>query len=375
MGSTYQSSGRYKGKSGQGTVADPVRLDPTKPQYRADGTQSNWATPPQPYKPASQYSSTAFDPTYMLPQGGTYSAARPNTQQGVLSKPGHYEDWYAANKDRLNAPTQGFGAMKEAADYFRGPNRTAAYADRAGGIFDKPGMAETYASGVLPGLQNKGYTEQLYESGNQGLNTHYDREWEKRRRRLEDTMSAAGVFGSGATARGLFELEAELGSQQARDMAGLATQADTMRGSRLGMGMDIANTGQQAGEGRVKGGADLQNLADASVDRQGRGLLAAGQGMDASEGAQLERAGGAAGKAQDFFEDRETGGLNARMTLADRMGGMVERFSGASNEEQAAIREDIIQTLIAEAGLDRQAAESIAEEWLTAGGNLARTQK
>jgi len=85
-----------------------------------------------------------------------------------------------------------------------------------------------------PQLRENSYSENLYESGNQGLNTFYDREYDKRSRRLQDQMAAMGVFGSGATGRGMYELEGELGAAQARDMASLAGQADQARLGRVG---------------------------------------------------------------------------------------------------------------------------------------------
>lgn len=328
---------------------------------------------------------TPFGPTSGAAQYNNMPASRARPaaattprQPGALSGPGHYERWYEENKGLLGAPTQGQGVLGEAAGYFRQPNRTAGYADRAlapGGYFQTPGYQEGYAARNLPGLEGtKSYAEQLYESGNQGLNTFYDRERDKRQKRLEDQMSAMGVFGSGATARGMFELEAELGAQQARDMAGLAGQADTSRLARHGEARATASAGDQGALDRYSTGAEIGNLADASVDRQGRGLADVGTQLDTAEGRRLERAGRAAESAQSFFENRETGGFDRMRSLAGDKAGLLTRFSEASADEQAAIKRDMIQSLIAEYGIDADAAEQMFEEMLMGAGNLVNAR-
>lgn len=219
-----------------------------------------------------------YTPSGYTPWGPTTGAAAydahtpaakpaPQRQQGLLETPGAYENWFNQHQGELNATSN---------------------------------------------------TENLYQSGNQGLNTWYDRERDKRQKRLEDQMSAMGVFGSGATARGMFELEAELGAQQAKEMADLAYKADMAKGQRL------------------------------------------------------DRAGNAAGGAQDYFQNRVTAPFNASMNLGTRLSGLVQQFSGASADEQAALRGELINTLIAEAGIDRNAAEQMAEDFLSGLGNLYR---
>lgn len=339
-----------------------------------------------------------------------------------------------------------------------------------------------------PELRQNSYSEDLYESGNEGLNTFYDREYDKRQRRLEDQMAAMGVFGSGATARSMFELEGELGAAQARDMAGLANQADQARLGRVGaaqsfaqaagqeevarygLGLDAARSADESVRGnaagltsaataaqnaqldrifksgtlglsadeagrarlqlagdlaknsdtamldRLKTGADIYDLADKSRFAQGAGLSdvgdrLAGQSLDrlrtsgdlglradqeerarldsmfasannldsstlAMEGfnrdtarnldsdyfSRLDRQGAAALNAQTMFENRERYPLQDQMQLAQSMSSMVERAKTASADEQSRIAEQMIQTLIAQAGLSRQVAEQQVQQ-------------
>lgn len=251
-------AGGPQGGQGPGGQYGSSMFDPT---YQAPGMPKPQGQP--------QYGSSWFDPTYMMPGGGTYNSGgqKPAAEPGILTKPGEYENWYDQNKGALNTPS---------------------------------------------------YSEQLYESGNQGLNTWYDRERDKRQKRLEDQMSAMGVFGSGATARGMFELEAELGAQQARDMGDLAGRADTYRGQRL------------------------------------------------------DRAGGAAKEKQDTFQDRETMPLQGYNSLARDLSGLATRYSTATADEQAQIKAEMIQSLIASGQVSAAEAEGMAEAIIQGQGNSMR---
>jgi hypothetical protein len=187
-------------------------------------------------------------------------------------------------------------------------------------------MAEDLASGELPGLRQKGYQEQLYEAGNQGLNQFYGRALERGQKDLENRMSAAGVFGSGATVQAMADLQGNLGAAQARDMAGLAGQADDARIGRLGLAGDLAGQGQR------------------------------------------------------MFEQRERYGINDAMGLAGSQAGIFSSFANRSADEQRELRENVINNLLAQGGIDRAGAEQQAEELMqslgifaTALGNRAPT--
>jgi hypothetical protein len=239
---------------------------------------------------------------------------------------------------QLRAPTEGEGIQREAADFFRGPNLASDYAAGTSAFFKSPTRSGTYADTVtpglqkqgqgetnvydqldenivgaesgyfLPGLRNKSNSETLYESGNEGLNTFYQRESDKRSRELTNRLAATGMFGSGETVRGLEEIGADLGASQARDMADLARQADeAFRGrsgearafstaaggealDRMGMGLEADKVGQ----GRIKLGGDLAGQADVNeLDRVlgGADVMEKGDTSKRLQGEALGRAG------------------------------------------------------------------------------------
>lgn len=349
---------------------------------KAFGSKSQPAAPAAPPMQSGQggptgaprsFGSSTFDPTYMSPQGGTFSAHRPPgatgtqgqnwvtppPQPGVLSSRGTGEQAFDDIKGSLQKPGAGEGMLTAAAGMLQGPNRTAGFADRNGGIFEQPGMAETNAAGALPGLRNKGYTEQLYESGNQGLNTFYDRELQKRSERLNRTMAASGMFGSGAMARSMFELEGDLGAQQARDMADLAVQGDTAMRGRTELGNTIAKTGQTAGEGRVTAGGVLQNTADASIDRQGRGLADVGGTLADKELDREKTYFDTGARSQGLTQDREHKPIDDALAIAGAKAGITERGLGKATDEDVSLGLEQIQTLINSGAIDAKMAETL----------------
>lgn len=300
--------------------------------------------------------------------GGGAGARKP----GILSTPGHGEQVWDQVKGRALGPNN-------VDQYFAGlqgrtggaglqPTNTSEAYNAAKGYFQNPTMVEDWAGKATGQLGEKGYSEQLYESGNQGLNTHYDREWQKRQKRLEDTMSAAGVFGSGATARGMFELEAELGSQQARDMSDLANRADTQKMARFGEGRITAGAGTDAQRNRYGDyfdagrGLDQEGRASEIFNRDTAGYV------DENRRAQDESAFGMGERAQRLFEDRETGGLKAKERLATQYSGIIQGMTGRSADEQREMGENIIQSIVAGGTMDYQAATQEVENMFRAAG-------
>ncbi len=347
-----------------------------------------------------------------------------------------------------------------------------------------------------PELRQKSRSEDLYDSGQggQALDTYYDRQSQKQSKALTDQMAAMGVFGSGATARGLSEMHADLGASQARDMAGLAAQADNaflgrtgsaqsfssaagdenikryglglqsaqasdestrgnvglanqasqnaenasidrmFKGGTLGLAADqearqrlelggvFANNAQSQQLDRLKAGGDLAKASDASVFDQGRGLadigtaqstqelnrlqqsttagLSADQELRARNDANFKNAQGlddqnlknaefnkgvqvdldaqnyarqtagqdAANGVQNLFETRQRYGIKDKQTLADSLSSLVMGVKNKSADEQAAMSEEIINSYMAETGVDRAAAEQYAQQLFQAAG-------
>jgi hypothetical protein len=347
-----------------------------------------------------------------------------------------------------------------------------------------------------PELRQKSRSESLYDSGQggQALDTYYDRQSTKQSKALTDQMAAMGVFGSGATARGLSEMHADLGASQARDMAGLAAQADNaflgrtgsaqsfasasgdegikryglglqgaqasdestrgnvtvgnqasqnaenasidrmFKGGTLGLAADqearqrlelggvFANNAQSQQLDRLKAGGDLAKSADSSVFEQGRGLadigtaqsqqelnrlqqsttagLSADQELRARNDANFRNAQGlddqnlknaefnkgvqvdldaqnyarqtagqnAANGVQGLFETRQRYGIKDKQTLADSLSSLVMGVKNKSADEQAAMNEEIINSYMAETGVDRAAAEAYAQQLFQSAG-------
>jgi hypothetical protein len=472
---------------------------PTGGGYGATGVLSGPGTYEQWYKNHSgQYDQPSELGKYQQGlQGRTGGAGyQPKTQQGAWASTANSlagtgmgtQTAQHISGGLQSRASQGEQDLGTASGYFKGPNRTAGYAGELGtGMFTKPGQAEGYydqtkgqitgpnastqfnqglqQSGwqnkntvgdernyFAPGLREKSNSENLYDSGNQGLNTFYQREGDKQARQLSDRMAAMGVFGSGATARALSEQGADLGASQARDMAGLAAQADQARLARTGaaesfaksaggeelaryglgmsaagqadentrgfleLGGNLANNAQKSAMDRATTGANIQNLADRSMFDQGKGLadvgnMEANQYLDRQKSAadiglradteararandyfaragdldkatldaegfnrdtaggidkqtldRLQQGGTAAEKAQNMFETRERYPLQDKMALATQQAGLVQSALGKSADEQRAIADDMINSIVASGAATRAQAEAQVQQ-------------
>jgi hypothetical protein len=387
--------------------------------------------------------------------GGNQTQQYYGDNRNFFESPGQIEDYYANNGERFQEA--GFG--ENYAQNMLGSNEMQGLYDNrlVGDEFD-------YFRDPLRGLS---YSEQLYESGNQGLNTFYDREREKAQQDLADRMAAMGVFGSGETVQGMTDINAELASQQARDMAGLAAQGDAERRARAGLAMDfsgaaadeelargglmlegaqtglqldrdaisrlsaggdLANAASRYGLDRIVAGGDLARSADDSLVNQASALGGIGRDMSSTEinrlmgsgslgldadaetrarlndyfgmasnvdqlglSAQaadldwinaggalagnvdrgnldwLNAGGGAAQTAQNMYETRERYGFTDPFAAANAMAGTYQTGASNNTNASAADRTEAINLIMAKDGLDADAAERRANEWMQAG--------
>lgn len=316
---------------------------------------------------------------------------------------------------QLRDPSRGEGIMGQAAGMLGGPNQTQQYYgenqgffgapgdieqyyDTNGGRFQQAGFGEQAAQGILGSedltglydnrlvgdeldyfrepLRSKSYSEDLYESGNQGLNTFYDRERDKRQAALEDRMAAMGVFGSGETVEAMYQLEGELGAAQARDMADLAGQADDQRLGRAGALMDFSSAAADEELGR--GGLMLDATGRAlELDRDAIDRLTAGGNLarDSSRyGLDRTVAGGDLARSAD----------DSRRMQADSLGGIGRDMASESRQRLDAsgrmgLDADAEQRLrLAEyydqaTGVDDLGLRAQADElsWIQTGGDMA----
>lgn len=264
------------GGPGTGTSAYAPKPPPT--QYTPWGPASGGAS----------YTNTA--PKTFGPAAATKKAP------GVLTKPGPLEEVWGGIRGRLEAPS----------------------------------MTSGYAAGAMPQLQAQSNLEKLYESG-------YDNPWfararDKGMREIENRMSAAGVFGSGANAKAMLELEADLGARQANEMIGLAGAADNARLARFGEARTTAT------------GADSVNL------NRDLGLANIG------------------GNVQDAWIDRERAPFQDSLALGSRFADVFTQMRSADLEEQGRLRENMIQSLVAEGQLDYERAAGAIDEALAGAG-------
>ena len=287
------------------------------------GLRSQGAGTTNAYGVSGQLRNTTQGEGYMNTAAGMLGGVNNTAQyygdnRNFFESPGAIEDYFAANGDRFQQA--GFGEQN-AQGILQDPNLTGLYDNRLVGneldYFRQP-------------LRDLSYSEKLYESGNQGLNQWYDLQRQRQQEDLENQMSAMGVFGSGETAEAMYRMREGLAAEQARDMAGLAGQADAERRaradllfgaagsaadeelargglmldsagmglqldrdaiSRLSAGGDLANAASRYGLDRVTAGGDLARSADDSILNQARGLGDIGQGMATTEIDRLYRSG------------------------------------------------------------------------------------
>jgi hypothetical protein len=315
----------------------------------------------------------------------------------------------------LQNPSMGEGTMGRAADMLGGNNRTGEYYqqersffgapgdveryyDQTGDQFQRAGFGENYAQNVLGSNELTGLydnrlvggeldyfrdplralsnSEQLYNSGNQGLNTYYDRENQKAQEALQNRMAAMGVFGSGETVKGMAEIDADMGAAHARDMAALAGQADQQRLGRAGMLRDFA--GAAADEEMARGGMMLEGagmglqLGRDAISRLSQGgqlaNLASRYGLDRTvEGGELARS------ADDSRTNQATalGNVGRDMSSELRQRLDLSARTGLDADEQERLR--LADYFGNAESLDRLGLDSRTEDrqWVDLGGRLA----
>lgn len=257
-----------------------------------------------------------WEPTGAKKRGGRWGGAAAWAQDPRNTyQPSGYSMW-----GPTSGPTSGYSQQ---------PGRSSGYQTGAAGTPAKP-------KGVLSGPtevnqlydqfkndpsrqyfqpRQKSYTEELYESGNGGLNKYYQQARDEGLTALQDRLAAMGVLGSGATAMAMGNFDAKLGAQYGRDMGNLAQAADVAGSRRL---------------------------------------------SDYWGGKESEF--GLAGQADTSLERRERLPLQDKMALATQMAPMFERFSTATADEQRQIWENVIQAIVADGKVDSQAAEQQAED-------------
>lgn len=314
----------------------------------------------------------------------TYGDQALQMAQGMVGNNQRAAQVYGANQDVTNSNLVG-----SELDYFRDP------------------------------LRAKSYSEQLYESGNQGLNTYYARENEKAQEALANRMAAFGTFGSGETVRGMAEIDADMGAAQAKEMATLALQGDQQRLARAGqltdmagaagqeelarrgLSFDMAMGADQIGQGNMRGLQDAYGLASGEgiakmqqyLAGQDTALNAANTGLQLDRDAisRLTAGGNLASQSSQYGLDRVNSGMDAAST-ADQsrisqgtsianVGNMLSNqelqrlglssSTGLAADQEQRARMEALYGMASDRdqlGLSAQAANL---DWLSAGGAMA----
>jgi hypothetical protein len=464
---------------------------------------------------ASRYNQPTTLSSYYQSVAGKFGGQRyqPTTSrdaysqvQGMFSQPSQGATNARSVADQLRQQSAGEDAMNAALGYFSGPNNAAQYYGdnrnfyeaegeiedyyaNNGERFQEAGFGENYAQGILQNpeltglfdnrlvgdeldyfrqpLRDLSYSEKLYESGNEGLNQWYDLQRQRQQEDLENQMSAMGVFGSGETVEAMYRMREGLAAEQARDMAGLAGQADAERRqradllfgasgaaaeeemargglmlgaagagleldrdaiARLTAGGNLANQSSTYALNRTNAGMNAANTADQSLFAQGAGMAGIGTQMSQAElnrlnsssaaglaadteerqrmmdmfnaslgvdnmglsaqaadlswitaGGQLANqvdtgnrdwlnaGGGAAQTAQNMYETRERYGFTDPFAAANAMAGTYQTGAANNTNASAADRTEAVNLIMAKDGLDADAAERRANEWMQAG--------
>lgn len=250
---------------------------------------------------------------------------------GWFQQQGDAEKFFGGLQPRLAGIQYGGQAIGDAA-------ATRAQAQNAGRFFGQNQDQFTAGASTVgneygffaPGLREKSYSEDLYESGNEGLNMFYGREADKLQKRLNDQAAAMGMFGSGFNARLNQEGLAELGSQQARDMASLAGQADQARLGRTGAALAFTSGIEDSVMGRLGLGATAARGADQSALEGGR-LTQDALGFASDEARdKLRIEGSAADAAQRNAIERVLRGGELGLKADDARFGRLERGANVS---------------------------------------------
>lgn len=426
------------GTSTQGFGSTPMRSPYSQPTGSGSGTSTSSAAASGPRnllgqpgayeqwyaQNASRYNQPTALSSYWQSVQGRIGGQRfqPTTareaygqMQSAYSQPGQGMTNAYSVADQLRQQSQGEGVMNSALGYFSGPNNTAQYYGSNRNFFESPGaiedyyaangdrfqeagFGENYAQGILGSndltgmfgnrlvgdeleyfrdpLRAQSYSEQLYESGNEGLNKWYDLQRARQQEDLENQMSAMGVFGSGETAEAMYRMREGLAAEQARDMAGLASQADQERRARAGLLMDFS--GAAADEELARGGLMLDSAGmGLQLDRDAiNRLYQGGQLADASSRYGLDRvmSGGQLARSADdslFAQGAGMANIGQAMSAAElaRLTGSAGIGLSADSEERARLDSlfgagrDVDQL-----GLNAQQAEL---DWINSGANIA----
>lgn len=208
---------------------------------------------------------------------------------GEFSRPSQGEDWFTRMGSQFDAPTSGEQTIHRAADELG--NTTGAMEDwnkQNSQFFKTQGDAENFYRNNTGALSSQGYTENLannYQRGpsyneqfllgggaTEGLDSLYNRLYQKGSRNLTNEGAARGSFNSGASMRAAEELNSDLGAQHVKDYMAASQAADTSRQADDTYGLNLMQGADTSLRGRLQvGGTLAQNSQAGALGRMTEG--------------------------------------------------------------------------------------------------------
>lgn len=262
---------------------------------------------------ASAFRATA-KPVYNAPS--EIESAFRSSINPALSKGTALENWYKMNSNAMGGP----GAVSTSSQGIESG------IDKAGntGTFYGQNQAQMASKGYQEKLADAyqpitAYSDELYTggAGAKGLDDYYSNLIARGTRQIDEAGAARGSFNSGASLRGVEELNRDLSAQQAKDYIALANQADANRLAML-----------QYGQGVMAGGDTGRN---ARFQTGMAGASSADQAALAQSAARLGLAGAKESEAQNRYKlAADTAGAAGQQTIA-RNTALGQTASQASN--------------------------------------------
>ncbi len=176
-------------------------------------------------------------------------------------------------------------------------NATGVFNDTAKPQLNDPGAMEAFYSKYGADPMQKGYTENLYESGVGQLDPYYDYAQKRAMDSARNSSAARGGFNTGLAAQQESDIGANIRGQQAQQMFSLAPQADAAKVARETLGFGEANTAQSQEQARIKELSDAAQAGDQGDYQKNQLRVNAAGNADSSAAAMYSASVNAAGNA------------------------------------------------------------------------------
>lgn len=289
------------------------------------------------YYGSGAYTNPGEAENYFKQHGGQFDTAGQGEQAigGFLPQfgsQGQLEEFWGANSGKLQGPSyleQHQGQVL--GDIGQAHNMADFYGQTKGDLLQH-GYTERMADNFRP---EASYSENFLTGGGLGggLDTLYDRLYEKGSRNLGNEAAARGGYNSGASIRATEELNKDLTGQHVKDYQAAVGAADAAKNQRLNTQLGIMTGADTGLRGRIGLGYQGSQGVDQIALARAKATQDLYTGMGGEQRANLGLGADIAGKTQDARLNRLNSGVAAGNTL-DRLG--QDRFkTGMTASEQA----------------------------------------